>query len=88
MFRPRQKFQASDFHPIFVIREKILESGVVESAPVDISSTVLPSVENFDLGAMLKAGVPLKQVNCRLITPSSVSIPDAEVVKTENKKEN
>lgn len=91
MFRCRQKFQLSGCHPIIVTDEKLLDSGVIEVSHVDISERVLPPPENFDLDLMLKAGVPLKQVNCKVITPTSAFLPDAEPVEpTEpsNNKEN
>lgn len=93
MFRFKQRFIPSGSCAIFLESDKVLENGIVERIKVDASSIVLPPVENYDLGVLLKAGVPLKQVNCKLISAKSVSIneSDFETKKTEtanNDKEN
>lgn len=93
MFRCKQRFIPSGSCTIFLESDKVLENGIVERTKVDASSIVLPPVENYNLGVLLKAGVPLQQVNCKVISAKSVSLneSDFETKKSEtanNDKEN
>lgn len=78
MFRFKQRFVPSGSCIIFLESDKVLENGIVERTKVDASSIVLPPVENFKLDVLLKAGVPLNQVNCKLISAKSVSISESD----------
>lgn len=54
---------------------KIDSTGAKTLAKVDS----LPGSDEFSLAAQLKAGVPLKEVNSRLIGSSSVEVPHEKV---------
>ena len=78
MFRCKQRFIPSGSCTIFLESDKVLENGIVERTKVDASSVVLPPVENYSLGVLLKAGVPLQQVNCKVISSNSISLNEAQ----------
>lgn len=88
MFRCKQRFVPSGSCTIFLESDKVLENGVVERTKIDVSSIVLPPVENYNLGVLLKAGVPLQQVNCKVISSNSISlnVADFESSKSETVK--
>lgn len=93
MFRFKQRFIPSSSCTIFLESDKVLENGIVERSKVDASSVVLPPVENYNLGLLLKAGVLLQQVNCKVISAKSVSLNEADFetetkIETANDKEN
>lgn len=74
MFRRIQPLVRDCTHSILMPVDTTLETGVVERSFVDASSITLPPAENYDLGVLLKAGVRLEQVNCKLISSSKASI--------------
>lgn len=74
MFRKIQSLERDCTHSILMPVDTTLETGVVERSFVDASSIKLPPAENYDLGVLLKAGVRLEQVNCKLISSSRASI--------------
>ena len=73
-FRLRQHMQ---FYPAGVITYSVgapnPDTGIVEYKYVEQNgpSAVLPDVDMTDLQSCLKAGVDLKKVNCKLISPDS-----------------
>lgn len=65
------------------------DTGACERVEVE-QCAVLPDAKQTDLGLLIKAGVPLEQVNCKLINPSGkIGLADtkpAETNKTDDKE--
>lgn len=67
MFRERQKLRM--VAPCAVYDKELVrdeKTGYSEQHLVDACRS-LPDAENFDLGTLVEAGVPLKKVNCTVI---------------------
>lgn len=92
MFRFRQAFSPKFSNVIYQVSDFVLDNGVVERRKVDVSTIVLPDAENYDLDVLLKAGVNLQQVNCKVIHANSASIvfddDDKKDVEPATTKEN
>lgn len=72
-FRCRQKLQMFSAGEIFYSVGNVNpDTGIMEYCD-QCQSVKLPDVEMTDLAASLKAGVDLKQVNCKLLSPSGLS---------------
>lgn len=63
------------------------ENGVCYYKSVDFSKVELPSVETTDLRACLDAGVPLRQVNTKILSQSEV-VTDLSVLKNDDDNNN
>lgn len=77
MFRCCQKFTPPGYCSVTLAISQNMPNGKRNTVLADPTEDVLPPVENYDLGAMLEAGVPLEQVDTRLF--SSNSIPSSLV---------
>lgn len=67
--RPRTKYEPMVGNKIFLeVFEANPETGIAECKLVD-QCAELPDPKTLDLELMLKSGVPLDQVNCKLIDP-------------------
>lgn len=64
-FRIKQKFVPAGSTGVFEARSNTLENGSVETVARDCS-TVLPPLANFQLSALLKAGVGLEKVSTKI----------------------
>lgn len=64
--RIKQQFTPPGACATFETRTNTLENGNVETVQRDCA-TVLPAPANFQLSALLKAGVPLEKVNTKII---------------------
>lgn len=81
-----QKFASGKI--VYIYLQVNPDTGVSEPSDMD-QCAKLPSVENFDLAAMLKAGIDLRQVNCKLVngTQTVASLNDAmSKVASKSKK--
>lgn len=90
MFRCKQFFKPSAYNPIFCLQETVSPEGVLSSSYVRAEKLKpLPDASLFDLETMLKAKVPLEQLNCKLIPtskPSFDSVGTAAEIEGSNKK--
>jgi hypothetical protein len=89
--RPRTKYEPIVGNKIFLeVFEANIETGVAERKLVD-QCAELPDPKTLDLELMLKAGVPLDQVNCKLLDPvGTVGLADnksSEKAEVESKSE-
>ena len=79
-------------HGVIKLPELVtLENGSVEIALVDQAANNLPDPSATDLKTLLKAGVNLERVNCKLLsstdmTPIQIGIPDPNA-KSEQQTE-
>lgn len=81
-----QKFSAGKI--VFTYLQVNPDTGISELSDMD-QCAELPSVDKFDLAAMLKAGVDMRQVNCKLVNGSQTvaSLNDAmSKVASKSKK--
>lgn len=67
MLKPRQKLPNFGFGACILPEIRELENGSCEIAQVNQSDFVLPDPHVTDLGDVLKAGVPLKEVNSKVL---------------------
>lgn len=81
MLRARQRLKYIDFGEIRLPEVQVLENGNAEVKMVDQSVSNLPDPSVTDLGACLKAGVDLKQVNSKILGTQSVGIDLSEAKK-------
>lgn len=75
MFRERQKFR-----PCFYSKPVITHIEMCDGKPVSINEidVKIPSPETAELSNLLKANVPLNQVNSKVIHPSVVGSDNEE----------
>ena len=88
MFRVRQKVRFLGFSEFYDRVEKTQPDGSVLTEPLSCLGS-LPSVSNFDLDKLIKAGVPLEQVNTAIIANKSFNLSDSpsEELEQPNNKE-
>lgn len=88
MFRKNKPFMVGSGQPIYTTVEKKSEVdgvNVVQVATVRLSDVKpeLPPLETFSLENVLEAGVPLKQVNSKVLNPSDpVTLGQVETLIT------
>lgn len=84
-FRTLQKMEQFSAGKIVYTYLQPNKDGVSEAVDVDQCSK-LPDVELTDLGASLKAGINLQQVNCKLVNGSNaVASLDSALAKASKK---
>lgn len=88
MFRLRQPLVRAPFgSSVEEVSTTNEETGV---SILSVRSTVktLPPMENTRLSALVKAGVPLEEVNTKILRGASLSVPPAEENKTTENENN
>lgn len=76
------------FLPELVSKTRKTKSGDVTELSIDYvrQNKELPDKSSTDLAVQLRAGVPLKQVNTKILTPSSVDLATLPIDKDSGKE--
>lgn len=86
-FRFRQKFNPASSHCVCEIEEKENNDGVFVKELVRQDKS-LPDPAMFDLKNILEAGVPLEEVNSKVMRSTSVNADSVVRKYTKNTEEN
>lgn len=68
MFRCRQKLFTAPFCSMVEFEPIADEDNKVHNKMVDLSEVRLPEPDAYDLGLLLKAGIPLQKVNTKVLS--------------------